>query len=53
MGRPEASAAVRPKMRSAAGFQPSMRSVTPTAMMASPADAMSCSSERLVVAISV
>jgi len=54
MGRPLACSAVRPKIRSAAGFQmrPSMRSSGETEMMASPAEAMSCSSERFVSVIS-
>jgi hypothetical protein len=51
-GRPSASVLARPKTRSAAGFQPSMRSEVVTDTMASPAEAMSCSSERLVSAIS-
>ncbi len=51
-GRPSASALARPNTRSAAGFQPSIRSAVVTDTMASPAEAMSCSSECLVSAIS-
>ncbi|OGL00091.1 MAG: hypothetical protein A3D33_06165 [Candidatus Rokubacteria bacterium RIFCSPHIGHO2_02_FULL_73_26] len=51
-GRPSASSFARPKMRSAAGFQPSTRSAAVTEMIASPAEAMRCSSERFVSAIS-
>ena len=50
--RPSACSAERPKVRSAAGFQPSTRSSAVMVMIASPAEAMSCSSERLVSAIS-
>ncbi len=52
MDRPRASADSSRKMRSAAGFQPSMWSSALIEMIASPADAMSFSSDRFVSAIS-